>query len=76
MLYGLSKQPLDVKGQFKGTFKHKGQSVRQSVFVVKGLKTNLLGIPAITGQNLAVRVDQTIDATSHSTLQYSKVWET
>ena len=62
MLYGPSKQPLNVKGRFEGTFRYKGRSVQQPVFVVKGLKTNLLGLLAITWLNLAARIDHTTDA--------------
>ena len=62
MLYGPSKQPLNVKGRFEGTFRYKGCSVQQPVFVVKGLKTNLLGLLAITWLNLAARIDHTTDA--------------
>jgi tRNA(Met) C34 N-acetyltransferase TmcA len=54
-----SKQPLQVLGQFKGNLTHKSKSVAQQVFVVTGLKTNLLGLPAITALNLAARVDST-----------------
>ena len=47
-LYGPSRQPLEVIGQFTGTFSHKGKSILHPVFVVKKLKTNLLGLPAIS----------------------------
>ena len=56
-LYGPSRQPLSVKGQFQGHFTHKKQATVQEVFVLEGLKTNLLGLPAIEDLNLAVRVD-------------------
>jgi len=75
MLYGPSKQPLDVKGRFKGTSKYKGQSVQQPIFVVKGLKANLLGLPAITGLNLAVRVDHTTDAKIEIIQRYPSVFQ-
>ena len=39
---------------------HKEQSVCSTIYVVKGLKTNLLGVPAITALNIVARVD-TID---------------
>ena len=35
--------------------------VKQPVFVVDGLKTNLLGLPAISAMNLAVRMDATFE---------------
>ena len=58
-LYGPSRQPLKVIGKFKGTFTHKGRQSHQQVYVVIGLKTNLLGLPAITALNLAARIDTT-----------------
>ena len=57
MLYGPSRQPLRVVGQFMGKFSHEEKSTKQPVYVVRGLKTNLLGLPAITAINLAGRVD-------------------
>ena len=52
-----SRKPLKVIGQFQGHFVHRTKQTSQSVFVVEGLKTNLLGLPTITALNLAVRVD-------------------
>ena len=57
ILSGPSRKPLKVIGQFQGHFVHRTKQTSQSVFVVKGLKTNLLGLPTITALNLAVRVD-------------------
>ena len=48
-------------GQFLGHFVHRTKQTSQSVFVVEGLKTNLLGLPTITALNLAVRVDVITD---------------
>ena len=56
-LFGPSRQPLKTAGQFLGTLSYKGKEVKQRVFVVNGLKTNLLGLPAITALSLAVRTD-------------------
>ena len=57
LLCGPSRQPLQVLGQFLGKLTHEAKVSQQQVFVVKGLKTNLLGLPAITALNLAARVD-------------------
>ena len=57
LLCGPSRQPLQVLGQFLGQPTHKAQVSQQQVFVIKELKTNLLGLPAITALNLAARVD-------------------
>ena len=64
ILYGPGKQPLDVVDQLKTTLYHKGKSSKELIFVVRGLKTNLLGLPAIIALNLAARLDATIDCTS------------
>ena len=36
---------------------HDGKVTQQEVFVVDGLKNNLMGLPGITALNLAVRLD-------------------
>jgi len=61
ILSGPSRKPLKVIGQFEGNFVYRTRSTSQSVFVVDGLKTNLLGLPTITAPNLAVRVDTLTD---------------
>ena len=61
ILSGPSRKPLKVIGQFQGHFVHRAKQTSQAVFVVKGLKTNLLGLPTITTLNLAVRVDSITD---------------
>ena len=57
VLWGPAHQTLDVMGQFMGWMKHSKRSARQSIYVVKGLKTNLLGLQAITALQLACRID-------------------
>ena len=57
VLYGPSRRPLQVTGCFRGTISHKDKSTIQTIYVVKELSKNLLGLPAITALNLAVRVD-------------------
>ena len=57
LLCGPSGQPLPVMGQFLGQLTRKEQVSQQKVCVIKGLQTNLLGLPAITALNLAARVD-------------------
>ena len=56
-LYGPSHEPLSVVGQFMAELKHKGRHSKQIVFIVKGLKDNLLGLPAIRALKLIVRVN-------------------
>ena len=52
---------LNVLGQFEGTLQCKQRSCKHTIFVVRGLKTNLLGLPAIIELNLAARLDSTTD---------------
>ena len=56
-LCGPSRQPLQVLGKFEGSLRHGTKTVIQTIFVINGLKTNLLGLPAITALNLATRND-------------------
>ena len=58
-LFGPSRQPLDTAGEFQAEISCKGKSEVQPIYVVKGLKKNLLGLPAITALQLAVRIDAT-----------------
>ena len=57
ILYGPSRQPLKVLGHFLATFTHRSKTRQQQVFVIQGLKNNLLGLPAIKTLHLAIRVD-------------------
>ena len=56
-LYGPAMSPLDVLGQFTAKLTFKNVTCKQKVFVVKGLKCNLLGLPAITSLNLISRIN-------------------
>ena len=47
ILYGPGEQKLHVFGQFEGSLQYKPKSSKQQIFVVQGLKINLLGLPAI-----------------------------
>ena len=67
-LYGPSRQPLQTAGQFTGKLRN---TAIQPVFVVKGLKTNVLGLPAITALKLdhahiSVGMKYTYTALEHS----------
>ena len=57
ILSGPSRKALTVMGQFQGHFIYKMRTALQLVYVVDGLKTNLLGLPTITALNLAARID-------------------
>ena len=56
VLYGPVNQTLDVMGQFSGCLKYGKHSLQETVYVVKGFKTNLLGLSAITALQLIQRV--------------------
>ena len=73
-LCGPSEQPLATLGQFTGILQCKGISVKQRVYVIEGLKSNLLGLPAITSLGLAVRVDTIEDTTTSIRREYPTVF--
>ena len=52
LLYGPTCNALEVIGQFVATLKTDERVSKQSIFVVRGLKSNLLGLPAITALQL------------------------
>ena len=52
ILHGLTNQSLQVVGQFTTKLVYGLRSTEQVVFVVRGLKNNLLGLPAITALQL------------------------
>ena len=74
-LYGPSKQSLQVLGKFTANLTHQGTSSAQQVFVVTGLKTNLLGLPAITAVNLAARVESTSSTPTDMREKFSGVFK-
>ena len=72
ILLGPAQQGL---GQFDGHFQCKGAICQHTVFVVKQLKTNLLGLPTIVALNLVARVNEISDFTPRNfrkflTVQY------
>ena len=57
VLYGPANQFLPVLGEFVGALTFQDKSCSQRIFVVAGLKNNLLGLPAIEALGLLVRID-------------------
>ena len=57
-LHGPAKQSFNVLGQFTETLSHKENSSSQTIYVICGLKTNLLGLPAITSLQLVCRINE------------------
>ena len=74
VLYGPGEKPLDVIGESSLTLHTEQKSVHQRIFVIRGLKSNLLGLPAITPLNLAARVDSTLDYRAVIEESYPKVF--
>ena len=67
-LYGPAKTPLNVIGQFTGSFRYNNACCKLHVYVVKDLNTNLLGLPAITALNLVARI-QSISSSKESIMK-------
>jgi len=61
-LHGPGQHPLPVVGQFQAALHHGQNSSSQQIFVIKNLKHNLLGLPAISALHLAARLDSTYTA--------------
>ena len=59
ILYEPTSQSLKVMGQFTETLSSGKKISEQPVFVVRWLKTNLLGLPAITSLDLIRRMEAT-----------------
>eukprot|EP00731_Ephydatia_muelleri_P025358 Em0017g441a len=57
ILYGPGKQPLDVMGQFLAKITYKDAHSQEPIFVVRGLNSNLLGLPALRALQLVARTD-------------------
>ena len=57
ILYGPGKQPLDVMGQFVAKITHNNAHSQEPIFVVRGLNSNLLGLPALRALQLVARTD-------------------
>ena len=59
ILRGPSTKPLQCVAECNIYFQHWERSCTQQLFVVKDLRSNLLGLPAIRALNLATRLDET-----------------
>ena len=73
-LFGPSTQPLKVIGSFEGNISHKAKSSQQTIYVIQGLTTNLLGLPAITALQLISRL-QTIHTKADIIQQFPNVFK-
>ena len=73
-LFDPSKQPLKVSGSFKGKVTHNGRSSLQTIYVIEGLKTNLLGLPAIMALHLVSRI-HSLQTKDEITQQFPNVFK-
>ena len=71
VLHGPSNQPLSVIGQFLHT---RAEKLSKQFMWSKDLKTNLIGLPAITTLNLASRVNIT-EVNNDTKMQYPSLFE-
>ena len=60
-----SSQPLQVIGQFLGELTYRDVTTRQTIYIVKTLRSNLLGLPAIETLKIATLNIHTIDDDSN-----------
>ena len=78
MLYGPARTLLKVIGQFEGELFYRGKTTKQNVYVVNGLRTNLLGLPAILALKLVAKLEETVETSLHTIvkniLHYSRGW--
>ena len=75
VLFGPDHTHLDVLGQFSQTLAYGERKSKQQVFVVKGLKNNLLGLPAIKALELAARLDSTDSYQARIIAEYPSVFK-
>ena len=74
VLYGPSYQSLQVLGQFRGRLTVKNLSRQETIFVVRGLKNNLLGLPALTALKLVQRVESTYSSLADVKKEFPQVF--
>eukprot|EP00731_Ephydatia_muelleri_P015748 Em0009g172a len=74
-LYGPARTPLKVIGQLEWELSHQGKTTNQPVYVVKDLKTNLLGLPAILALDLVARVEETVETLPHIVERYPTLFQ-
>ncbi|KAJ8340687.1 hypothetical protein SKAU_G00353200 [Synaphobranchus kaupii] len=73
-LCGPSNTPIEVRGQFNAIIEHKGKTTKRPVFVIPGLATPLLGLPAIQELQLLSTVDSIQELSAHFQQLYPKVF--
>ena len=74
VLHGPSYQSLQVLGQFRGRLTVKNLSRQETIFIVRGLKNNLLGLPALTALKLVQRVESTYSSLADVKKEFPQVF--
>lgn len=73
-LYGPAHQTLEVLGEFTAKLEHQQLVTTQTIFVIRGLKTNLQGLPAISSLQLLCRVHATVSGGPDIRAQFPDVF--
>ncbi len=74
-LYSPGHKPLEMVGELSYEMICKDKSTVQQIFVVKGLASNLLGLPAIIALDLVARVEAVTDYGTTVQRAFPKVFE-
>ena len=72
---GPAQQKLEVLGQFHGYFSYKAETCQDTVFIVKRLKTNLLGLPTVMALNLITIVNEISNYNLDTPRRFLKVFQ-
>ena len=72
-LLGTEKTALHVSGELEAVLAHRKKCTKQNVYVVRNLKTNLLGLPAMMALEMVARLD-TVTRTDEIFNQYSSLF--
>ena len=77
VLYGPARTALNVLGQFEGELSYQGKSTKQTIYLVKGLRSNLLGFPAIMSLRLLAGIEETVvgDTKTDIVVRYPKLFQ-
>ena len=73
-LVGPGQNELKVAGWFEGTFKKENDEVKETVYVVEGLKTPLAGIPIIQKLNLISEVNSVVKSKEDIVAQFPELF--
>ena len=71
-LFGLAQHPLKIAGKFPTRITYKNRSCEQEIFVIKGIRTNLLGLTAIEALGL---IDSVRESEEDITKKYPSVFQ-